>query len=325
MTKSHTHHIFFLTKILLTAILLPQTIVSKLSFDGLYSKLFSKPLEKVIHKNIPLEKNKTKQWTLSLENKSGNIHIKTEWQQDTVALKATKRISKKEDPDDILIQIQKDAAKNHISIKTAYKEDKVNKTNKIKGSVDYELIIPQNIIVDLKTDKGEIKIKKAKGPITASTNKGDIKIIDTQGEISAEANQGNILVDQSLGNISAVSSYGDIQISDASQSIKAHTKSGSIKTSCKTVPSTGAINLVTNSGSISLALPITTNAELKARAAKGKVTSDHYIEIKPQTVQLNKKTWDRFKREVDGTLGSGEATIELTTHYGNIKILKESA
>jgi len=185
-------------------------------------------------------------------------------------------------------------------------------------------IIPQGIIIDLKTDKGEIKIKKAKNPITAHTNKGNIKIIDTQGEITAETNQGNIIVNQSLGNISAVSSYGNIDIYDAQQSIKAETKSGSIKTSCKAVPSTGSINLTTNSGSISLELPSETNAELKARTSKGRVTSDHFIEIKPQTVQLNKKTWNRFKREVDGILGSGEATIELSANYGNIKILKEN-
>ena len=305
MAKSYNYHIFLLT----------LTLFSQKTYGSIYSKIFSKPIEEVIHKDIPLKKN----GTLSIENISGNIHIKTDWEQSSVILKATKRISKKEDPKDISIEIEKQTAKNHVSIKTAYKD------NKVKGSVDYELIIPNDIVINLKTDKGEIKIKKAKGPITACTNKGDIKIIETSGEITAKASQGNILVDQSKGNISAVSSYGNIQISNASKSINAQTKSGSIKTSCKNIPSTGSINLATNSGSISLSIPSSTNAEVKARTGKGRVTSDHYIEIKPQTVQLNKKTWARFKREVDGTLGSGEATIELTANYGNIKILKDNA
>jgi len=309
MKKPYMYHIF-----LITCILFPQKIYSKLLFDGI-SKIFSKQIEEVVQKDIPLKKNDT----LSIENISGNIHIKTDWEQNSIILKATKRISKKEDPKDISIKIEKQIAKNHVSIKTAYKD------NKVKGSVDYELIIPNNITINLKTDKGEIKIKRAKGPITACTNKGDIRIIETSGQITAQAGQGNIIVDQSNGNIFASSSYGNIQISNASKSVKALTKSGSIKTSCKNIPSTGSINLGTNSGNISLSIPGSTNAEVEARTGKGRVTSDHYIEIKPQTVQLNKKTWARFKREVDGTLGSGEATIKLSANYGNIKILKDNA
>jgi len=272
-----------------------QPILAKISFEGIKSKIsnmFSRQTEEIIHKQFPINKN----GILSLENIQGNITIKTEWKQNYIMLKATKQISKKENLKNIDITIHKEPSKNQILVKTEYKNK--NKT----GSVDYELIVPNNITVDLKTKKGSIKIKRIKGKIKATSDDGDIKIIEAKGPIVAHTLQGNIEVHHSL------------------KSIHAQAESGNILVACKKIPSIHQISLQTKKGNIAITLPEKTNAEIKAKTKTGKVTSDHFITLKPQTVTLNKKTWARFKKEVYGTLGSGEATIELGSNHGNIKI-----
>jgi len=206
-------------------------------------------------------------------------------------------------------------------IKTVHKN---NTSKNYKYSVDYELIIPSSLTVKLATKQGNIKIKRTKGSITAHTNKGEIKISENNGAITANSHNGNIIISQSNGDIQAIAKNGNITIDGSLKSVNAETEYGYIKSICKDIPSIGSINLSTKSGNISLALPKTTNADIKASTKKGRLTSEHLITVKPQTVTLDKKTWQRFKREVDGTLGSGEAIIKLSSNHGNIKILKST-
>jgi len=295
--------------------ILSQTLSIKPYFENIYSKLFSKQIEETVQKELTLNKN----GTLSIENIHGNINIKTEWKQNSIILKATKRISKKENPKNTIIKIDKQISKNKIFITTESKDDKC------KPTVNYELIIPNNITVHLKTDNGDIKIQKTRGPISAITNNGNIKIVEAKGKISAITKNGNISIEQTQENVTAKAVYGNIDIINSSKSVQAKTDSGNIKVACKTIGSLSNIDLDTKKGNISVCLPNSTNADLKACTTKGKVTSEHLITIKPQTVTLDKQTWTRFKREVDGTLGSGEATIKLSSNYGNIKIKKNKA
>jgi len=300
--------------IFLISFLFYQTSLCKLSLEGIYNNFFSKPVKQTFQKELELSKN----GTLSIKNIYGNINIKTNWEKNSIMLQATKQISKKENPDDTIIKIDKQLAKNKIVIKTEYKN------NKTKSPVNYELIVPNNIIANLETKNGNITIKHTEGSINAHTEKGVIKISETKGTIVANVVRGNIFIDQSDGNIEVSTKYGNIHIADATKNVSATTQSGHIKSACKHIPSVGSVELATGSGNISLALPSKTNAELKARTAKGVLLSEHFITLKPQTTTLDRYAWGRFKREVDGSLGSGESIIKLSSNSGNIKILKEA-
>jgi len=327
-------------------------LLCAISTQTLFSNFFSKSKkpEEIIHKKLPIKKN----GTLLIENIHGNIDIKTEWSQNYIILNATKQISKKENQEDIEIKLNNNAPKNEIIIKTELKNDKM------KSSIDYELIIPGNININLKTDTGSITVNKCTGEIIASTNKGYITIEEITGQISLETNQGNISVTQAHGKVTSKTTSGDINLEGISGSIDAQTKkgsiyvaqaqgnikaetqkgnitlensnknidaktqSGTIKVACKEIPSTSCIKLATISGNIHLDIPKNTNADIQARTEKGSLLSDHFITLKPQTVRLNKDAWKRFKREVDGTIGSGEALIKLSANSGNIKISNTS-
>lgn len=267
--------------------------------------------EEILHRQYNCADN----GILNLKNINGTIRVKTESPQNSVFLKATKQASKKELLQNVKIIESSD--KDTINVRTVYTN------NKVTGSVQYDLIVPADITINLATHDGDIKIKQINGAITAITEKGNVEIEHAGDTIMAKSTQkGNINIAHAKGNVQAETAKGNISIDGAQQSIIAHADYGKITVASNEVPSTSKIDLQTGSGIIELALPHEVNADLQARTKNGQITSNHYITLKPQTTQLNNKTWNRLKKEINGTLGTGEAQIMLTSNKGNIKLLE---
>jgi tRNA threonylcarbamoyladenosine modification (KEOPS) complex Pcc1 subunit len=193
----------------------------------------------------------------------------------------------------------------------------------INGSIDFELIVPQKLAVNVHANDGLIKVCQSYCPVRASTDKGSIEIVSAHNSVDAVTHQkGAITFYNPESRIKAQTNNGNIMIIDAQSSIAANTNYGSIELFAKEIPSTSSIKLATNSGSIVLHLPPDVNADLQASTKYGVITSDHYITLKPHTTQLNRTTWKRLQKEVDGTLGSGEAQITVSSVRSDIKLLE---
>jgi len=257
--------------------------------------------------------------TLTLNNFDGNITIRTNWNQNAVCVKAIKRTNKEEMLPDIRVKSaqQQVNGQDDLTIATVYANDGV------KAQVDYELIVPSEMRLQLTTHRGMIVVNDVNGSVAASTTHGNIEINNTHQLVVAQTQKsGSILIKDSKGPIQATTCSGNITIKDASDNIVACAERGTIKSMCSTVPQTGSIKLETASGSIVLGLPTEANATIRGRTERGTVMSDHYVRLMPRETKLNRRTWNQFKKEIDGILGSGEANIELSCKSGNIKILE---
>ncbi len=288
----------------------------KFSMQRVYSFFGKYTNEAVIEKEYQL----AKPGILTINNIDGNIIITTEWKRDTICLKAIKKTAKEEDLEVFSIKTDREEQfdGNHLTLTTAC-------TNKAaKGSIDYELIIPTHVTLKLHTERGQITVHDVNSAVTANTINGPIELKNINNTIVAQTQEsGAILIDSATGNIKASTNKGDIRINEATKSILASTKKGNIITACNAVPSTSKIVLNSESqGAITLALPSSVNATLQGKTIKGRLTSDHYVTIKPFTTKLNKQTRRDFERQVDGVMGTGEADIRLTSNSGNIKILE---
>jgi len=283
------------------------------SFKKVSAFFGSFPYEEVLQKEYKIEKR----GTIIIENIDGPITITTGWKKNTIFLKVIKKSNNPEQLPSIHI-VDKQMTLDKLMIKTKYAQTKT------KGLVEYELIVPTDIRLRISiTNQGAINVKEIRGPISAITNQGNIEIIKTNNTIYAQITKtGSITVDQAQGAISATAHYGDITIDHSYQSILATTTKGHISVTCNRVPSTSSIRLETNSGLITLALPATTNASFKGKATHGTITSNHYLTLKPCTTKLNNMAWSRFKKEVDGIFGTGEAEIKCRSNHGNIKIIE---
>jgi hypothetical protein len=290
--------------------------LGKFSLDRVYSLFGKYSNEAIIEKTYQIAKPAT----LTINNIDGDINITTEWKRDSICLKAVKKAAKEEQLDLLSIKTKHDTRfdGNNLTLKTVY-------TSKdAKGSITYNLIVPNNITLNLHTDRGIIRVNDVNGAIIATTQLGNIELKNIGNTITAQTEeQGTILIEKAQGNIKATTNKGDITITDASKSIIATTQKGNITTACTEVPATSKIVLNSQaSGGIMLALPSTVNATLQGKTAHGKLTSDHYVTIKPYTTKLGKAARREFEKQVDGILGTGEAEIHVTSNHGNIKIIE---
>jgi beta-lactamase regulating signal transducer with metallopeptidase domain/DUF4097 and DUF4098 domain-containing protein YvlB len=102
---------------------------------------------------------------------------------------------------------------------------------------------------------------------------------------------------------------GSIEMSNLRGKIKALTDLGSVKA----VNTTGDLELTTKMGNIEFTAPEDLSAKFKAETKMGSIRSD---------LPLNINNKDMFKRTAEGTIGSGQDNIRLTTEMGSIQIKK---
>lgn len=271
--------------------------------------LSKKEATEAFNKEFPFESR----GTITVKNSNGAITINA-WNQDKVSISATKRAPTAEQLSRIEIPITQTATT--MTIPTACQEKDCK--------VDYTLLVPANVSVNVTTDDGAIAIIGVKGKITATTTNGDINAEHTNNTVVAHAlTSGSIAIKQAKQYVKAETKKGNIVITNSYNSVLATAENGNIDVRTAAVPSTSKIRLVTNTGLINLLLPHDVDADLQASTKKGAVICQHAVTIKPKTTTLDSKAWRQFKAQVDGILGSGEATIVLSTNRGNIKILDE--
>lgn len=288
-------------------------IFDKFSLDGVYSLFGKYTHEEVIEKEFQLEHP----GTLSVSNIAGNITITTEWKRNTICLKAIKKTAKPELLEMITLKAQQ--SNNHDLILAS-----IFAQESLKGALEFQLIVPSDMKLNLSTDNGNIIIQDVNGQVIATTLNGNIDIKNTTNNITAKTeNNGHITITHAKGNVIASTQKGDIMITDATQSVVATTQKGNIITACSEVPATSRIVLnAEQSGGITLSLPAEVNATLQGKTTKGSLTSEHYVTVKPFTTRLDKNFHKQFKQTVNGFIGTGEADIRLTSNNGNIKILE---
>lgn len=294
--------------------------VDAFSFNDLFKQtkekmasLFGSNTKKqIIQKDI----TRTTQKILIVENLQGTIKIKTDWNQNIISMTAIKKATE-ENLAKITIDI--DTSKtDSIRMKTIFHDESV------KGSVDYTLIIPKQMTVNLKTPKGNIRVKRFDGEVRAHTGDGNIEIANVSKKVVAEVDDtGNIIIDQSQGTIEATTAAGNIQINNAKNSIAATTNYGDIVVQANSLPPTGSLQL-NATGALYVYLPENINAHVRAQASRGKVFSEHYITLASQTTKLNTQAWAQLQRCVEGSIGTGEADISLQSSSGSIRILNDS-
>lgn len=296
------------------SIILSTNTITAFSFKKFYSTIIPGKLEQeTIFEEHPPQKASL----LTVKNRQGSITIKTDANHNTIFLKATKKAFEKDD-----------LAKLAFSYKAQGQEIIIQSTHdeSIDGSIDFELVIPQTLAVNILNQNGSVKVCHSKAPVKVTTQKGPIEVVNPANTVEAISHQkGSIVVHQPHDRIKAQTTNGNITIFDAQNSITANTHNGSIELYAKEIPSTSAIKLASNSGSIILHLPPDVNADLQASTKYGIITSDHYVTLKPHTTQLNKNAWRRLQKEVEGTLGSGEAQIIVSSVRSDIKLIEIKA
>lgn len=175
--------------------------------------------------------------------------------------------------------------------------------------------------ISVKNVEGNIALRNISGGITASTYQGDISIENSGGAISLDSATGNIIAYEvnpgQIGDLfRAKTNSGTISLQRVEhRQIEASSITGSVLFNGKFLAG-GLYNFKTSNGAIRLLIPEDSSFTIKAAYGFGIFDSDLPFKVVTENASTAGKN-------IVVTLGSGDATVNLTTTSGSIGIKKQ--
>jgi DUF4097 and DUF4098 domain-containing protein YvlB len=252
---------------------------------------------------------------LFIENFAGDVVVKA-WDRDQLRVQA------------------RHASRVKVAIRTTASAVSVRSdASGPPASVDYDIMAPAWMEVKVEGTHNFITVEGSKAAISAETTRGDIVLKGGTGVIVARSVQGSVSVEGARGRVTASSVNEGIRLSDVSGDITAETTNGSIsllKTTSASIQATtingdvtfegtlaenGRYGFATHNGSISVAVPETSNATFIVRTYNGDFATNLQLAGPPRSEA-------RGGRRLTYTLGNGSAEMELETFGGSVRIRK---
>jgi DUF4097 and DUF4098 domain-containing protein YvlB len=186
-------------------------------------------------------------------------------------------------------------------------------------TADCTLEVPLGASLEIKNRQGGVQIENLQGQHAhVESADGLISAKDVAGHLVARSLGGDIQIVRASGRVEAVSITGSVRIiAPTSKNLRANTNSGQIVYQGDFVPA-GEYILSTYSGDIDLLCPPSASFELNARSVKGKLHN---------TLSLAPKRHVPFPvpaaNSLLGTHNTGNATVELTSFSGTIRVRQQ--
>lgn len=231
------------------------------------------------------------------------------------------------------------SANNQLEV-TAKSKRHVNWRKQL--SISYKIYVPRNVVTDLSTSGGSIKLSNLNGNQRFRTSGGSLQLSEirgnidgrtsggsiradgcTGGEISLATSGGSLNLNNLKGMINASTSGGSIRGSNISGELKAHTSGGSINLdglscSLETATSGGSMNIAvlnpgkylsasTSGGSVNMSIAGNKGLDLKV--------SGQSVKVGP----LKNFNGTTDKRNVSGSVNGGGIPVHVSGS-GNVNL-----
>ena len=136
--------------------------------------------------------------------------------------------------------------------------------------------------------------------------------VPRQTDLELKANNGGITIEGVSGTMRFDTTNGGVTLRDLSGDVRGETRNGGLNVSLSGDRWDGAgLDVATNNGGVTLAIPENYNAELTTRTVNGGFRSDI-----PMTVQGEMSP----RRGIQTTLGSGGPPVSVRTTNGGLRI-----
>jgi len=163
-------------------------------------------------------------------------------------------------------------------------------------SVRFDVKLPQQSNLALKTHNGRIIITNIVGKIDAVTHNGRIGCEQIAGDVKLKTHNGRIVCQKISGDTKLKSHNGRIEVVYA-----------------KDAPGICNIEAVTHNGRIEFTAPANFSAKAEVKTHNGSINTELPIEVVGKI----------SRRKLAGKIGDGEGTLYLETHNGSIKITEQ--
>ena len=254
---------------------------------------------------------------VSVDSFNGPIEV-VGWDQNTVEVNGTKYASHRAALDDIKIDV--DAAASSVHIRAERPSDIFH-----NGGVRFSIRVPRKAMLDqVSTSNGKLDVGDVEGDARLRTSNGAIRLTRMKGNVEARTSNGSIDVQDVTGNMNLHTSNGSVHAETLGGGFEATTSNGRIVASLKDPSTTWPVRLKSSNGRIELTLdatklpdvevetsnssivlrmPAQVNARVHAHTSRHSRVDSEFSELRSDS--------DRRNSDLEGTLGSGGATVDL--------------
>ncbi len=243
---------------------------------------------------------------VTVETFNGTVEV-IGWEKNEVSIDGTKYASTKA----LLSMIKVDVVANAGEVRVRVVRPDFRRGNMgtrmtvhVPRKVTLDKIASSNGGIKASDVEGPVRLKTSNGTVRASNIVGSLDVLTSNGAIEVREIRGENVLHTSNGKVTADAVRGSLDVSTSNGAIEAHLVE----------PQAGhRQRFETHNGGITLWLPSNTNAELSASTTNSSVSTDFDLLMKGGEVS---------KRHLGGKLGTGGASIDLTTSNGRIRVLK---
>jgi Putative adhesin len=262
---------------------------------------------------------------LTVDNFNGSIRI-SGWDQNTIDISVTKYAETQQ----LLAALKVDiaVAADGVHIRTIQPAE----TSGLGAS--YVIKVPRGVeLAEIQSSNGSIHIDEIDGPANLRTSNGSVHTSKTRGKLEITTSNGSIDIQQSEGETDVRTSNGSVHASGIRGPVTATTSNGGMHVDLEESRG-GPVTLTTTNGGVDLKLGSATQSAVMARTTNGPITlrmpASAGARVKAQTSHQNRvssdfdirKEGDNSESHLEGVVGSGGPTVDLTTSHGPIRLLK---
>ena len=271
--------------------------------------------------------------SLEIENRAGDIRI-VGWDAQRVVIRGRVEVRAfaQNSADDLLEEIRA-----HPPVRLhdprLLRISPVRKRDRQRVRIDYELNVPRDTEVELRTGAGDIDITRITGPATVmvgagrievedvgrkvrlTSGAGDVRIRRIDDDVTVTTGVGDITAERVDGEIDLKTGTGDVELSRVSGELDVKIGVGDIQISSTSPPRDGAWRIDVGTGDVEIVLPEDAEFWISAKTGLGSVRLDF-----PLTRTLHMKS-----RAVEGTVGSGGLRMHIRSGMGTIRIQSRHA
>lgn len=256
-----------------------------------------------LEKHFPV----TSKPVIVLRNTSGRVDIKS-WAKPEVMVVADH------------------TGKNDVDIETEQAGQRIDvSTNAVEGggkggdlTTNFTLMVPEESQLQIRTDSGSIVVESVHGDLTFETIAADVNLQNVGGYLVVRTTDGSMVCTRCDGTIRAESVSGNLQLfQPVMDHVTLHTTAGNILFDGDFLKH-GVYLLKSDTGNTDIRFGRASSFDLTA-------TSMHGAVINQAKLQPDKHRKFHFPRLtsgfVSGSVGDGNAKVEVTSFSGTIKIL----
>jgi DUF4097 and DUF4098 domain-containing protein YvlB len=246
---------------------------------------------------------------VTVQNSTGRIQVKA-WDKHEVAVVGKFASSK--------VQVDTEQVENRIEIATIAG---ANTTAADDLKMDYEITVPTETELRVRTDSGNVTIESVHGDMSFDSVAADLSLQDVQGYLMIKTIGGSLICTRCAGRLEATSISGNFQLlQPAMDNVRVQTSSGNILFD-GTFQSRGIYVLKNYSGTIEVRFSTNDSFDLRAGSLYGNVINQAPV-VPDRHRMRGPQNNSTMARSLFGSMNDGQAKVELSSFSGTIKILK---